>query len=627
MARINRKVRIRPQNRVTRAQMLELLIGPNGATVFASTEAAAELWANLQLKYSPAFADTWYAAGKATKEYAEIATQYARQVEAGEIEACKWTRLACRRHLDDLERAEVVGWKYKFDETKAARACRFLEMLPHVKGGWAANAELMTLQPWQVFILCVLFGWVKAETGSRRFSLAYVEVPRKNGKSQLAAGIGLYMVACDGEFGAEVYSGATTEKQAHEVFRPARQMMERSTELAQVLGVLPATKGIRRQEDGSRFEVVVGKPGDGSSPHCGIVDEYHEHDSDVLFDTFRTGMGARRQPLLFVITTAGDNTAGPCKLLQADVCNILEGLFERDEVFGIIFSIDAGDSWTAVNSLAKANPNLDVSVFREFLVTEQQTAIVNARKQGIFQTKHLDVWVGAVSSYFDVRRWNELADDSLRPEQFIGHPCVIAVDLATKRDFTAQVIMFAKQIAGRQHYYAFPRLYLPAAQVDRPSAGHCKEWAQDGWIHTHPGHTVDFDAITDEVVGSINRFDAIELAYDPWNATPLAQAVEKRTSAIAVEMLQAARVLSAPMKELDAAIAEGRIHHDGNPAIAWMIGNVKAKEDANENVFPRKEAGREENKIDGAVAMVMALARASVAEADTIVYTGLRSVG
>lgn len=625
MPRINRKVRVRPQNRVTRAQILELLLGPDGETVFATPDAAATLWAEVEQKYSPAFAARWYAAGNASRDYAAIAAEYARSVAAGEVEACKWTKLACERHLADLARIGTDDWQYRFDAAKAARACRFLELLPHVKGKWAAAAELLVLQPWQVFIVAVLFGWLKA-SGARRFSLAYIEVPRKNGKSQLAAGIALYMFACDGEFGAEVYSGATTMDQAQEVFRPARQMMERSVELAQALGILVTVKRIGRPEDGSRFEAVVGKPGDGASPHCGVVDEYHEHDTDALFDTFRTGMGARQQPMLFVITTAGDNTAGPCKLLQGDICEILEKKTLREEVFGIIYSIDAGDSWTAPASLAKSNPNLDVSVSREFLVTEQQVAILNPRKQGIFQVKHQNVWVGAVRSYFDVVRWTALGDPALKIEDFIGSPCVIAEDLSTKRDFTARCVVFKKNVKGKAHYYVFMRFYLPQAQVDRADAPHYKEWAEKGYIRVHDGATVDFEVIEEQTIADVKRCKASEFAFDPWNAMSLAQGVAKAAPACAiVELSQVPKVLSPPMKELDAAIADGRIHHDGNPVLTWMIGNVVAREDANENVLPRKEAGREEKKIDGAVAVIMGIARISVAKAVST-YTGLRSV-
>ncbi len=252
---------------------------------------------------------------------------------------------------------------------------------------------------------------------------------------------------------------------------------------------------------------------------------------------------------------------------------------------------------------------------------------MNARKQGIFQTKHQNVWVGSVRSYFDVGRWKTLGDESLRLEDFIGLPCVIAGDLSTKRDFTARIRGFRKRVNGKVHYYVFATFYLPQAQVDRPEASHYKEWAKvpNQYMRVHDGNTVDFETIQDETVDDVKRCQAIEFAFDPWNAFPLAQAVGKQTSTPAVEMRQEPKVLSPAMKELDTLIADGRIHHDGNPILSWMIGNVMAREDANENVFPRKEAGREENKIDGAVAVIMMLARLMVTQPKAI-YTGLRSV-
>ena len=619
MPRINRKIRARPQNRTTRAQILELLIGPLGASAFPTPEHAAASWAAIQNKLSPDFAAQWYAAGS-RKSYAPIAEQYARDVVSGKILACVTVRQACQRHLDDLKRSP---YEYRFDAARADRACRFIELLPHVKGSWASNAERIVLEPWQVFIVCCLFGWVKKSTAMRRFSLAYIEVARKNAKSTLAAGIGNYMFACDGEFGAEIYSGATTEDQAHEVFRPARQMMERSPELRSALGVAPPSPNGKRlfvPEDGSRFETVIGKPGDGASPHCGIVDEYHEHDSDTLFDTIRTGMGARRQPLELVITTAGDNLAGPCKLLQGDMLRILDGTVPREEVFCIIYSIDEGDDWSSEAALVKANPNLDVSVFREFLQAEQKAALVNPRKRGVFQTKHLCVWVGAIGAYFDKEAWRRLGDPSLNIDDFLGLPCVCSIDLATRRDFTARVLAFRKLVGGKEHYYIFVRLYLPEAQVMRPEAQHYLGWKEEGHIVMHPGAVVDFDAIQDEAIEQIKRFRAREFVFDNWNAEQFAQGIGKATKAVPLDIQQNIIKMNAPTKELDALIAEGRIHHQGNPALNWMIGNVTVRENANENVFPRKEPGREENKIDGAVATIMALSRLTVAEAKRSVY-------
>jgi len=543
-----------------------------------------------------------------------VANQYARDVVEGRILACKWVRLACQRHLKDLARAKK-GWVYEFDENRANHACRFIESLPHTKGDWASRGETIKLEPWQVFIVCVIFGWVKLVSRKRRFSLAYIAVPRKNGKSILAGGIGNYLFAADNEFGAEVYSGATTEKQAWEVFRPAKLMVERTPELAEAFGIEVNAKSLTIPANGSRFEPVIGKPGDGASPHGGIVDEYHEHDTDTLYDTFRTGMGARKQPLLLAITTAGDNLAGPCKALQSDGEQVLEGSIVREEMFVIIFTVDKEDDWTSEEALLKANPNYDISVFGEFLKTEQQAAIANARKQAIFKTKHLNIWVGANSAFFNLQRWNDLADRSLNADEFRGLTCIAASDLSSKKDITARVIVFKKPVEDggvfKDHYYVFGRYYLPEKRVQQSEFQHYQGWVVDGHLKTTPGGIIDYDQITSDTVQDIQRYRIRELAFDPWNAEQYAQTVAKQARPVtAVEVPQQPRYLSEPMKQLDALILEGRIHHDGNPVLTWMMGNVTAHTDAKDNVFPRKE--RDENKIDGAVALITAMSRALV---------------
>jgi phage terminase large subunit-like protein len=549
--------------------------------------------------------------------FSAVANQYARDVVERRILACKWVLLACKRHLDDLVRAKR-GWNYIFDEAKANRACRFIECLPHTKGDWAARGQKIKLEPWQVFIICVLFGWLKAVSRTRRFSIAYIAVPRKNGKSILAGGIGNYMFAADGEFGAEVYCGATTEKQAWEVFRPAKQMVERTPELAEAFGIDPRAKTMVVEANGSRFEPVIGKPGDGASPHCAIVDEYHEHDDDTQWDTFRTGMGARRQPLLLGITTAGTNLAGPCKALQGDAEQVLEGSIEREELFAIVFTIDAGDDWTSEEALRKANPNYDVSVSADFLRTEQRAAIANARKQSIFRTKHLNIWDGANSAFFNIQKWNTLADKSLNPDEFRGLVCVAAVDLSSKKDLTARVLVFKKSIQSqgengkplhKDHYYIFGHFYLPANRAAQPEFQHYQGWVVEGHLKTTPGGVIDYDTITEDTVRDVQQFRIKELCFDPWNAEQFAQTVAKQAKPVtAIEVPQQPKFLSEPMKQLDALILDGRVHHDGNPVLTWMMGNVTAHTDAKDNVFPRKE--RDENKIDGAVALITAMYRA-----------------
>ena len=541
---------------------------------------------------------------------------------------CKWVRLACQRHLADLAKAKG-GWTYYFDEAKANHVCRFIENLPHTKGHWAAELKTISLEPWQCFVLCSIFGWLKTSNRKRRFTIAYVAVPRKNGKSIIAGGIGNYMFAADGEFGAEVYSGATTEKQAWEVFRPAKMMVERTPDLKAAFGIDAGKPGSNASVmtipgNGSRFGVVIGKPGDGAMPHCGIVDEYHEHDTDTLVDTLRTGMGARKQPLLLVITTAGDNLAGPCKALQEDLEHVLSGSMDREELFGVVYTIDPNDDWTSEASLRKANPNFDVSVFGEFLLTEQKNAIVNARKQNIFKTKHLNVWVGSNSGFINIQKWNELADTSLTPDEFRGLPCYAGVDMASSLDISARVFIFEKEVDGKPHYYLFGSYYLPEERASRPEFQHYQGWSKQGFLKTTPGNMIDFEQLTQDTVEEVVQYGIREIGYDKAYAGQYAQEVERRSGVAMIEVPQRVMYLSPAMKQMEALIIDGRLHHDGNPLMTWMMGNLVAHTDANDNVFPRKQ--RDESKIDGPVALILAISRATVAAVNTITYVGLQSV-
>ncbi|EMD5079239.1 terminase large subunit, partial [Salmonella enterica subsp. enterica serovar Derby] len=299
-------------------------------------------------------------------------------------------------------------------------------------------------------------------TRLRRFREVYTEIPRKNGKSAISAGVALYCFACDNEFGAEVYSGATTEKQAWEVFRPARLMCKRTPMLTEAFGIEVNASNMNRPEDGARFEPLIGNPGDGSSPHCAVVDEYHEHATDALYTTMLTGMGARRQPLMWAITTAGYNIEGPCYDKRREVIEMLNGSVPNDELFGIIYTVDEGDDWTDPQVLEKANPNIGVSVYREFLLSQQQRAKNNARLANVFKTKHLNIWVSARSAYFNLVSWQSCEDKSLTLEQFEGQPCILAFDLARKLDMNSMARLYTREIDGKTHYYSVaPRFWVP----------------------------------------------------------------------------------------------------------------------------------------------------------------------
>ncbi len=520
------------------------------------------------------------------KSYPNVnaANQYARDVVRGKIVACQFVIQACQRHLDDLMAEKSKSFRYRFDKDLAERAAKFIQLLPHTKGEWAFKRMPITLEPWQLFVICCAFGWVNKGTRLRRFREVYTEIPRKNGKSAISAGVALYCFACDNEFGAEVYSGATTEKQAWEVFRPARLMCKRTPMLTEAFGIEVNASNMNRPEDGARFEPLIGNPGDGSSPHCAVVDEYHEHATDALYTTMLTGMGARRQPLMWAITTAGYNIEGPCYDKRREVIEMLNGSVPNDELFGIIYTVDEGDDWTDPQVLEKANPNIGVSVYREFLLSQQQRAKNNARLANVFKTKHLNIWVSARSAYFNLVSWQSCEDKSLTLEQFEGQPCILAFDLARKLDMNSMARLYTREIDGKTHYYSVaPRFWVPYDTVysvekneDRRTAERFQKWVEMGVLTVTDGAEVDYRYILEEAKAANKISPVSESPIDPFGATGLSHDLADE-DLNPVTIIQNYTNMSDPMKELEAAIESGRFHHDGNPIMTWCIGNVVGK--------------------------------------------------
>jgi phage terminase large subunit-like protein len=553
--------------------------------------------------------------------YSEIAHQYARDVVSGKVIACLFIRQACQRHLDDLCNAVKRKFPYRFDDAKANFVCRFLEHLPHVKGEWArprpGHSVLLKLEPWQVFKTCCIFGWVEKATGLRKFTEVYDEEPRKQAKSTWAAGIGLFMMAADGEYGAEVYCGATTERQAMEVFRTALQMARRSPEFELYFGVEHAVKSIYREEDASRFVPVVGNPGDGASPSCAILDEVHEHPSPVLIDTMRTGMGARSQPLLICITTAGSNLSGPCYAMRLDAQKVLAKQLDNPNLFALIYTIDADDDWKSPASLRKANPNFGVSVKPEFLERELRKAIQSAHLQNIFKTKHLNIWVGAAAGWMNMDAWSKCADPELKLEDFIGQPCYEGDDLAARIDLASRMKLYKKLVGGQVHYYAFGRHYVPRDTAMDGEHADYAAWVHQGYLVAHDGPEIQLSMIEAEIDADIPKFNFACIAFDQYSAQQMQQSLEKKVKeGVVITIPQTVQHLSEPMKEIEAAVVAGRFHHDGDPVLTWAMSNVVVRVDANDNIFPRKE--QPDNKIDPVSALINAMNRAYVAPATAI---------
>lgn len=548
--------------------------------------------------------------------HVEVGNKYARDVVAGKIPASKWVKLACQRHIDDLGKQKSRAFDYRFDPAAAEKVCRFVELMPHTKGAWAARNERLIMSPWQVFLTICIFGWLKKADGFRRFRKALLLVPRKNGKSAWAAAIGLYMLSADGENGAEVYSGATTEKQAWEVFRPAKIMAQKTPEYRDHYGVQVNAKSVFVLTNESRFEPVIGKPGDGASPSLAIVDEYHEHDTDDLMSTMETGMGARDQPLALVITTAGSDISGPCYSLVLDARRMLDGIIEDDSLFALMYGLDTKDDWTVPASLEKANPNIGVSVSREFLLAQQRQAINNARHVSRFKTKHLNEWVNAKTAYFNVQRWMESEVKSLKLDDFKGQPCRIGMDLASKVDIAALELTFrldrctcerAKELIAAGFKYArFGRYYLPEATVEAGENEHYQAWQKQGLLTQTDGEMIDYIVIRDDILGYRDTFQLEEVAYDPDQARMMVAELQA-DGVPCVEVTATMKNFSEPMKEMEGLVRERAIAHDGDEVFAWMLGNVVTKENHRDQVYPRKD--RNENKIDGPVAHMGVLGR------------------
>ena len=531
-------------------------------------------------------------------------------VKAGTIPACKFVKQAVERQRRNL-RTWATSGPYLFDEEEAGEWCEFAEELPHIKGPLAG--QNIGLEGWQCFILTTVFGWRKRSTGTRRFRRVYIEVPRGNAKSTLSSGVGLKAAFADGEGGAEVYSAATTRDQARIVFKDAQAMARRRPELCRELGVEVLAHDIVQSSTASKFTALASDSNslDGLNIHFAAVDELHAHKTREVYDVLETGTGKRPQSMLWSITTAGSDRAGICYELRTYTTKVLSGVIEDESHFGIIYTIDDGDDWTDETSWRKANPNWGVSVQPDVVAQLAAKAMQMPAAQANFKTKHLDVWVNADQAWMDMRAWDRCADPDLTIERFAGEPCYIGLDLASKTDMAARVAIFPKVIDGQAHYYLFGRYFLPEQAIDDGRNSQYRGWATQDLVTVTPGDVLDFQAVEDDVLAISSAHQVAEVAYDPWQATQLAQRLQAN-GATTVEFRNTVGNFSAPMKELDALARSGRLHHNGDPVLTWMVSNVVCHTDAKENIYPRKE--RPENKIDGVIAAITALGRAMVSQ-------------
>lgn len=545
------------------------------------------------------------------------ALNYAHEVVAGRKPACKWVKAACQRQVDDLARwSSDPEWSFEWRPELADRVIRFIELLPHVEGRWAGQP--LKLEAWQKFQLCCVFGWVRKADGRRRFRTWYLEVPRKNAKTTLLAAVLLYMLVADGEFGAQVYSAATSREQAKLVFHAAREMAARSPDFRRRFGIECFTHSVacRTMNAVLRPLAAQGQKLDGLNVHCAGIDELHAHKTREVHDVIDSATGARSQPLIAKITTAGGNRAGVCYDQRGYLCKILnavllrhggmgyrvEGEAAEDEAFfGAIYTIDADDDWFDEATWAKANPNYGVSVDVEDLRRMATVAKVQASSLNEFLTKRLDVWVNADSAWMNMAQWDACG----RPDGADAEPgvdCCIGLDAAFKKDLFAKVRVFRRgdKVVARGRYY------MPQAEVERAGNEQLQAWAREGRIRTTPGEVLDIEAVREELLAETARYQVTDVGFDPAQITQFAGELMDAGLPM-VEVRPLVLNFSPAMKELEELVAAGRFEHDGDPVLAWAVANVVCHRDAKDNIYPRKE--RAEQKIDPLLALIIALAR------------------
>lgn len=542
-----------------------------------------------------------------TRDYSAIGWEYARQVAAGIIPTGQWARKSAQRSLDDL--AGLPGFRY--NPKRADKVCAFVEHLCHVKG--ALGGTLIKLEPWQCWMLTQAFGWEHdggTRDGKRRFRQVYLELGRGNAKSTITSAVALYLLAADGEFGAEVTSSATTSAQARIVFDDARAMARASAsaKLIQALGITVHAHTITVQNKNCRFQPTSSEYGslDGLNSYGVLVDELHAHADRGLWDVLTTGAGKRPQSIIWAITTAGYDRSGICYEQRTYLTRILDGVIEDDTFFGCIWSADDTDDWQDQDAWQRANPNYGISVDPDYLSGVARKAKETPAAINAFRTKHLCQWVSTDKAWMDMQAWDRCCDPSLELQDFVGEPCVIGLDLASKIDIVAKVHLFRRTIDGQHHYYAFGSYYLPEAAVEDGRNSQYPGWRITGQLTVTPGNVIDFQQIEDELLAEAKRFQVEEITYDPWQAEQLAQRLIAAGAPKLIEYRPTVQNFSAPMKEIEALVKSKRIHFN-DPILTWMASNVVCHTDAKDNIFPRKE--RPENKIDGCVALIMALGR------------------
>ena len=495
-----------------------------------------------------------------------------------------------------------------YNKDKADRAVAFIEHLCHTKGKWAGQPFL--LLPWQEQIVRDLFGIVK-ENGKRQFLTAYIEIPKKQGKSELAAAIALYLLYADNEPSAEVYGAACDRNQASIVFDVARQMVEMSPALMRRSKIRTAGKRIINYRNAGFYQVLSAETGTkhGLNVSGLVFDEIHAQPNRHLYDVLTKGSGdARMQPLYFLITTAGTDTHSICYEVHQKAMDILEGRKHDPTFYPVIYGAAEQDDWTDPKVWKKANPSLGITVGIDKVKAACESAKETPSEENVFRQLRLNQWVKQSVRWMPMDKWDACAFP-VREEDLEGRICYGGLDLSSTTDITAFVLVFPP-LDDQDKYCILPYFWLPEETLPlRVKRDHVMYdiWAKQGFIQTTEGNVIHYGYIEKFIEKLGERFNIQEIAFDRWGAVQMVQNLEGMGFTV-VPFGQGFKDMSPPTKELMKLTLEQRIAHGGHPVLRWMMDNIYIRRDPAGNIKADKEKSTE--KIDGAIATIMGLDRA-----------------
>lgn len=521
--------------------------------------------------------------------------------------------LAVERHYRDLQEAHKRGLVFSPDH--AWHVINFIErFFFHIKGALAGKPIL--LDPWQKFWTAVLYGWRRLD-GRRRFTRAYEEVARKNGKSTWKGPQGAYLFMMDGEPGAEVYAVATTREQAMTVFKPAFENMKRwrrkSAGIARSFRIFEGMNQERVEAGASVFKPLAANSDaqDGFNPSAVLYDELHAQKSREQWDVLESGFGARSQPLLSAITTAGFILDGICTEIRSYLIGVLEGKRQDDDFFGYVYTLDPDDDPFEERNWIKANPGLGCSKTIDYLRGMARKAKALPSALANFKTKDLNIWCNDAEGWFDLDIWDK-GKKAFDPAILQGRECYGGLDLASTLDLTALVLVFPPSDPGGE-WYILAWVWCPRAKVEAQAddAAPYSRWEKEGWLTVTDGNVSDYRPVMSKIREVCRAYEVKQIGFDRWNALQLCNELLDEDLPL-VEVKQDTGGMYPGSKKLEELVYSKRIRHGGNPVLRWAAGNVALLFDSNDNFRPDKKRSKKNGRIDPIVSTVMALSRAVV---------------